>query len=103
MKQVHWKRMKTQNLNSMENPSRVVMVYVVSPALVTTATTDMIRKMVCQEPMSNTDPQCYHDMCIDRRKDCKHTFASSREGPLMPSQQLPAVSFDLQKDVDQCE
>ena len=47
MKQIHWKRMKTQNLNSMENPSRVVMVYVVSPALVTTAMTDMIRKMVC--------------------------------------------------------
>ena len=49
--------MKTQNLNSMENPSRVVMVYVVSPALVTTAMTDMIRKMVCQDPMSNADPQ----------------------------------------------
>ena len=62
MKQAHWKKMKTQNLNSMENPSRVVMVYVVSPALVTTATTDMIRKMVCQEPISNADPQCLHDM-----------------------------------------
>ena len=61
--------MKTQNLNSMENPSRVVMVYVVSPALVTTAITDMIRKMVCQEPMSNADRQYLHDMCIDRHEN----------------------------------